>query len=318
MTHGWKKSRILLENGEEVVGIAPVIVSASRATDIPAFFAPWFVDRLNAGYVRWVNPFNPGQVQFVSFSDTRMVVFWSKNPRPLLPYLPDIDARGIGYYFQFTLNDYEQEGLEPDVPKLSQRVETFMRLSDLIGPKRVVWRYDPLILTRSVTVDVLLDRIACLAGMLRGYTEKLVFSFADIDRYRKVRNNPAMQRIDAREFTEEEMTGFAKGLFSLNREWGLTLASCAEEIKFEGIVHNRCIDDLLMFELFSEDADLGSFFGYRPGLHGQPPSWTYIRDRGQRKACGCIVSKDIGMYDTCDHHCSYCYATNRVRTSTHL
>jgi hypothetical protein len=316
MTQVWKQSRILLENGEEVVGIAPVIVSASRATDIPAFFAPWFVDRLNAGYVRRVNPFNPGQVQFVSFRDTRMVVFWSKDPRPILPYLPEIDARGIGYYFQFTLNDYEPEGLEPDVPTLSQRVETFRRLSELIGPKRVVWRYDPLILSRSVTVEVLLDRIARLAGVLRGYTEKLVFSFVDIDRYRKLRKNPALQRIEAREFTEEEMIRFAEGLLSLNREWGLTLASCAEEIELGGIRRNRCVDDLLMFELFSEDAGLRRFFGFKPGLPGHPPSWSYIRDRGQRKACGCIVSKDIGMYDTCDHHCSYCYA-NRERTSAH-
>jgi hypothetical protein len=310
--HGWKRTRVRLENGDEVDGIAPLIVSASRATDIPAFYAPWFIERLNAGYVRWVNPFNPKQLQFVSLLDTRMVVFWSKNPRPLLPYLPDIDAKGIGYYVQFTLNDYEAEGLEPHVPKLSERLETFMMLSDLIGPRRVVWRFDPLIITESVTVDVLLDRIGRLAGILRGYTEKLVFSFADLDRYRKLRKNPALERIKAREFTDEEMIGFAQGLLSINRQWGFTLASCAEDIGLEGITHNRCIDDLLMFEISGENADLRSLFGFNPARSGQPSSWAYIRDRGQRKACGCIVSKDIGMYDTCDHLCLYCYA-NHVR-----
>jgi hypothetical protein len=305
---GWDKTLIRLENGEEVDGIAPVIISASRATDIPAFFAPWFIDRLNAGYVRWVNPFNPRQVQHLSFRNTRMVVFWSKNPRPLLQYLPELDAKGLGYYVQFTLDDYETEGLEPHVPLLSERVDTFRRLSDLIGPKRVIWRYDPLLLTDSVTVDVLLDRIARLAELLRGYTEKLVFSFADIDRYRKVRNNPALIRLKAREFTVEEMIGFSRSLLSLNREWGFSLASCAEQIELEGIAHNRCIDYELMVELFSDDADLMSFFGFRAGQHEVSASWAYFRDKGQRKACGCMVSKDIGTYDTCDHLCKYCYA----------
>ncbi|NTU73999.1 DUF1848 domain-containing protein, partial [Candidatus Roizmanbacteria bacterium] len=137
---GWDKTKISLHSGERVDAIAPVIVSASRATDIPAFFSPWFINRLKAGYMRWTNPFNANQVQYVSFQKTRAIVFWSKNPQPLLRYLHEIDEKRINYYFQFTLNDYEKEGLEPNVGPLLKRVETFKALVEKVGKKRVIWR----------------------------------------------------------------------------------------------------------------------------------------------------------------------------------
>jgi hypothetical protein len=155
---GWEKDDLTLPDGRVVDAICPVIVSVSRATDIPAFFSPWFSNRLRAGYMRWTNPFNANQVQYVSFQDTRVFVFWSKNPKPLTQFLPELDAKGINYYFQFTLNDYEKEGLEPNVPPLMQRVETFKLLSERLGKKRVIWRYDPLILTDNLCVDALVDR----------------------------------------------------------------------------------------------------------------------------------------------------------------
>ena len=130
---GWEKEKLTLPDGNVVDASCPVIISASRATDIPAYFSTWFRNRLEAGYMRWTNPFNANQVQYVSFSRTRVIVFWSKNPKPLLRYLPQIDEVGINYYFQFTLNDYEAEGLEPNVAPLSKRIEIFKRLSDKIN-----------------------------------------------------------------------------------------------------------------------------------------------------------------------------------------
>ncbi|NTV67615.1 MAG: DUF1848 domain-containing protein, partial [Chlorobaculum sp.] len=184
---GWEKLPLRIETGETVEAVAPVIVSASRATDIPAFQTEWFIARLRAGYAEWRNPFNPRQTQYVSFRKTRAVIFWSKNPAPLLPCLPEIEAMGLNYYFQFTLNEYEAEGLEPGLPPLAERVETFRRLAERIGPERVIWRFDPLVLTERITADSLLDRISRLAGLLCGCTRKLVISFADIQRYRAVR-----------------------------------------------------------------------------------------------------------------------------------
>jgi hypothetical protein len=165
---GWDKEKIDLADNTPAQAICPVIVSASRATDIPAFFAEWFRNRLEAGYLLWINPFNAKQSQYVSFRKARVIVFWSKNPKPLIQYLPEIDAKGIHYYFQFTLNDYEHEGLEQNVPSLTQRVETFKTLSERLGKKRVIWRYDPLILTDNLTIDSLVDRIAGVAGQIKG------------------------------------------------------------------------------------------------------------------------------------------------------
>lgn len=311
---GWGKGVIELADGTRVEAICPIIISASRATDIPAYFSPWFRNRLQAGYLCWSNPFNATQRQYVSFEETRVIVFWSKNPRPLIAYLPEIDAAGINYYFQFTLNDYEQEHLEPGIPPFQQRVDTFRSLAERLGKKRVIWRYDPLLLTDSLTVDVLLDRIARIATLLRDHTEKLVISFADISNYRKVRNNLGKMPMRFREFTPDLMTELAERLMTLNREWGLKIATCAEGIDLEkiGIEHNRCIDDGLLIELFKDDRALMDFLGYRPGLFGGTHR-TDLKDKGQRRECGCIISKDIGRYDTCLHLCTYCYANTSAR-----
>ena len=305
---GWEKLPICIETGEMVEAVAPVIVSASRATDIPAFHAEWFMARLRVGYAPWRNPFNPRQRQYVSFRKTRAVIFWSKNPAPLLPYFSELDALGINYYFQFTLNDYETDGLEPGVPPLAERIETFRRLADRIGPERVIWRFDPLLLTDRLTADALLGRIACLAEALRGATRKLVISFADIERYRSVRRRLARHNAGAREFTPEEMAFFAANLVERNKGWGLELATCAEEVELPGIAPNRCIDDRLLSSCFGDDAELMEFLGVDPLFPGEAPSTVPLKDRGQRKACGCIVSKDIGEYGTCQHGCVYCYA----------
>lgn len=139
----WDRTTIHTPNGPQPA-IEPLIISASRATDIPAFHADRFFRFLESGYVQWVNPFNR-QVQYVSFAKTRVIVFWTKNPKPLIPYLSELNRRGIGYYFQYTLNDYEQEGLEPNMPAMEDRLQTFMDLSQQIGKEKVIWRFDPLI-----------------------------------------------------------------------------------------------------------------------------------------------------------------------------
>jgi hypothetical protein len=310
---GWKKMPITLDTGESVEASCPVLVSASRSTDIPAFFPTWFIARLQRGYVRWVNPFNRSS-EYVSFADTRVIVFWSKDPKNLIPFLPELEMKGINYYFQFTVNDYEREHLEPNVRPLAERVETFKALSEKVGKKRVIWRYDPLIFTDSLTIEILLERIARVAGMLRGYTERLVISFADINVYKKVQNNLAREHVNYRDFTPQLMLELAEGLSKRNREWGLKISTCAEGIDLApyGIEHNRCIDDRLMIEAFPHDRTLMQFLGYEPDLFSDPAR-PYMKDKGQRKECGCIVSKDIGMYDTCHHLCAYCYANTSCK-----
>ena len=279
---------------------APVILSASRATDIPAFYADWFMNRLRAGFFPWRNPFNPRQVQTVSTERVRAIVFWSKHPAGILQHLGELDRRGLHCYFQYTLNDYAAEGFEPGLPELEERLGLFRRLADRLGPDRVVWRLDPLLLTERLGVPELLAKAERLMAALAGCSRKLVFSFADLERYAGVRRNLVRAGRDAREFMSAEMQDFARGLAELNRGHGFELATCAEDADLSafGIVRNRCVDGELLARLWPDDEALRMFLA----------SPAARKDKGQRKACGCIASKDIGGYGTCPQGCLYCYA----------
>ncbi len=268
------------------------------------------------GYVTWINPFNRKE-QYVSFKETKIIVFWTKNPSPLIPYLKEFDNRGIKYYFQFSLNDYEKENLEPNVPKLEKRLETFIKLSNLIGKEKIIWRFDPLILSSNISVDDLILIIKNIGDIISGYTEKLVFSFADINAYKKVQTNLSKTDEVYREFSEKEINDFSKKLIKINKKWKLKLATCAESIDLNKykIEHNRCIDDELIYRIGKNDLKILDWLGVSntPSLFGEDYySNTKLKDKGQRKICGCIVSKDIGMYNTCNHLCTYCYANHSV------
>ncbi|MCR4799491.1 MAG: DUF1848 domain-containing protein [Bacteroidales bacterium] len=325
----WQKNKIQRENGEWTDAQFPVIVSASRSTDIPAFYADWFFHRLNVGYSAWTNPFN-GVKSYVSYEKTRFIVFWSKNPEPLIKHLDYLKDKGINCYIQFTLNDYEKEGLEKGVPKLEKRIETFKKLVEKLGKGRVIWRFDPLILTDTITPETLLQKIENIGNQLQDYTEKLVFSFADIAAYKKVKSNLEKNQVHYSEWTENQMNEFAKNLSELNLKWRFQLATCGEKIDIEhyGIQHNRCVDDDLMIRFAYNDKVLMDFLGVEiknieNSLFGAeliPEKAVMLnnnqyaikkkdnRDKGQRLFCGCIVSKDIGEYNTCPHLCEYCYA----------
>lgn len=326
----WKEVPILTDSGETVIGVAPLIISASRSTDIPAFHSEWLIDRLKQGYVCRVNPFNRTNTQCISFQEVRLFVFWTKNPDPLINHLALLDELGLNYYFQFTLNDYEKEGFEPNVPSLESRIRTFIRLSETIGKEKVIWRFDPLLLTKQLTVNELLARISSLGERLVRHTDQLVFSFADILAYRKVQNSLIRRtdyftrdNIGDAEFTHDQQFELAAGIQQLLRKWrtvnpDFQVATCAEGTDLEqyGIAHNRCIDDELIARLFPNDSKLMAFLGRQPKLQqrlefgedapGNP--LKNLKDKGQRKACGCIYSKDIGSYNTCNHLCVYCYA----------
>jgi DNA repair photolyase len=323
------KILITIDSGEKVEAAAPVIISASRSTDIPAFYARWFFKRLEIGYCVWLNPFNQ-KPMYISFKNCKVVLFWTKDPSPIIPFLLELDKRGIHYYFQVTLNDYEKEKFEPNVPPLAQRIETFKQLSSLIGKERVIWRFDPLIISPQHTPRMLLTKIWHIGNELKGYTNKLVFSFVDVKAYRKVQSNLVKEtayytkdNVEQAEMNEAQRTEVVEGLVKLRdiwkqEGWSLKLATCAEEVDLEeyGIEHNRCIDGELMKRIFADDKELvyylhtgklpeKNMFGEIPPV---PQKVKDLKDKGQRKFCGCMVSKDIGIYNTCRHFCVYCYA----------
>lgn len=326
----WQHSEIVID-GQTVKAQAPLIVSASRSTDIPAFYADWFFYRLDkAGYSAWTNPFN-GVKSYVSYKDTRFIVFWSKNPKPLLSYLPILKQRGIGCYIQYSLNDYAEEGLEKNVPPLKQRIETFKELTNALGKGHVIWRFDPLVLTDNIDIAKLLDKIENIGNQLLGYTEKLVFSFADILSYRKVQANLQKANVNYIDWQDWQMRDFAQKLSVLNKKWNYELATCGEKIDLTefGINKNHCVDDNLIIKLAYNDKKLMDYLKVKmysmpqASLFGETeplpegaiilPNGKYAlhgdnKDKGQRAFCGCIKSKDIGEYNTCVHGCEYCYA----------
>lgn len=327
----WGKKQIILDNGQSVLAQAPEIVSASRSTDIPAFYADWFFKRLKRGYSAWTNPFN-GVKSYISYANTRFIVFWSKNPEKLLPHLDFLKEHNINCYVQYTLNDYDAERLEKGVPPVAKRIETFKTLVGKLGKGRVIWRFDPLLLTDTITVDLLLKKIDGIASQLVGHTDKLVFSFADILSYRKVKSNLEASHVRYRDWTIPEMEEFAKKLEQKNQKWNFTIATCGEKIDLDKyhIKHNRCVDDDLMIRIAWQDAVLMKFLGVDIqrqafGLFGDEPipdnaimledgyyaiKNKNCKDKGQRQFCGCIISKDIGEYNTCPHLCEYCYANS--------
>ena len=329
MAFSWKQADVKTINGV-CKGIAPVIISASRSTDIPGFYGKWFMNRLKAGYVRWNNPFNAAQPQYVSFQNARVIVFWTKNAAPFEKYLDELDSYHINYYFTYTINDYEKEAFEPGIPALVNRIESFQRLAERVGKERVIWRFDPLILTSTLSVEELLRRAEAIGECLHSYTQKMVFSFADIGGYKKVERNLTAHTPHWRSFSVQDMKTFAEGISAINKKWGLSLATCGEEVDLAsyGILPNSCVDGELMLRLFPKDRALWEFLAPQYKMNAEPQSLfeeertefvtdninANYKDKGQREACGCVVSKDIGQYNTCPHHCVYCYANFSRKT----
>jgi DNA repair photolyase len=284
----------------EYPALRPKILSVSRTTDIPAFYPEWIINRLNAGYSVKLNPYNRMKRRII-YDDVGMIVFWSKNPSPLISYLPEIDRKGIRYYFQFTLNDYDCEGFERNVPPLSERIETFKKMSDVCGPEKVIWRFDPLLLSDTVDVEILVARIEEIGEEISPYTEKFVFSFIDL--YKSVERNLKKSGIKAaeslREFSFDEVMEMSDEIGMLTGRWGIRAATCGEDydLKCFGIEKNRCVDPDLISRICVDDPDMTRYLS----RHAK-------KDKGQRPACGCIESSDVGCYNTCPHLCAYCYA----------
>ena len=331
----WTKISRPIDDGTIVSMQAPLIISASRSTDIPAFYVDWFFYRLKKGYSAWTNPFN-GVKSYISYDKVRFIVFWSKNPRPLLQHLHILKERNIKCYVQYTLNDYEDEKLEK-VPSLANRIETFKLLVEQLGKGCVIWRFDPMFLTDNISIDDLLRKIQNIGDQLKDYTEKLVFSYADIAIYKKVKRNLEASGIPFHEWNIVQMEEFADKLSAMNRdrEWNFQIATCGEKIDIRkyGIIHNRCIDGDLIVRLAWNDKELMDFMKVKieempaPTLFDQPelPDGaillphnryfisTHKKDPGQRQFCECMASKDIGEYNTCPHLCEYCYANTTKR-----
>lgn len=270
------------------------IISASRRTDIPAFYALWFMNRIRDGFLFVQNPFNSDNFFKIDLSPQKVevIVFWTKNPQPMLTYLDELNKRGYRYYFHFTLTGYPRI-LEPSVPPLEARLNIFKELSKKIGANKVIWRFDPIILSNITNEDFILRTFETLSKELKHYTRRVVISFADF--YKKVIAN--LRKIEKEgpikfyNINMDQVVKLSSYLSEIATKNAMQIFSCAEKYDLSkfGVNHGKCIDDNLIKELFGVALNLQ-------------------KDKYQRKECGCVQSQDIGQYNSCIYNCVYCYA----------
>lgn len=269
-----------------------MIISASRRTDIPAFYASWLFNRIKEQYVLVRNPYNPKMISRIDLNPASVdcMVFWTKNAAPMLNRLDRLNA--YKYYFQFTVNAYGQE-LEPGLPPLVQRLETFKRLADAVGKERVIWRYDPILINEKYDIHFHQQQFAAIAHALDGYTEMCMLGF--IDHYRHIRTVLARHHIEP--LVREDIETMASAFKSVLHSSSVQLTTCTSKVDLSplGIPAGRCIDDRLIERI------TGHAISAR-------------KDKNQRALCQCVQSVDIGAYNTCLNGCLYCYANRSALT----
>ena len=270
-----------------------MILSVSRRTDIPALYSDWFFNRLKDGFVLVPSPMIAnGKVAKIELNPVKIetnllggkevsgnidgIVFWTKNPKPMMSRLNEL--KDFKYIFLFTLTPYDAK-IEKDVPPVSERIKTFQELSQRIGADKVVWRYDPILLSKEIDVNWHIEQFENLAKKLQGFTTNCKISFL-IGKHKDI-HTP--------NFTERNI--LAENLSRISKQYGIKLESCAEEIDLDkyDIGRSKCIDPHYWEKLLNAKVK------------------TKKKD-GTRKNCGCMPCVDIGIYNTCTHNCLYCYA----------
>lgn len=277
-----------------------MILSVSRRTDIPNYYSDWFFSRIKEGFLYVRNPMNVHQISRINLSPDVVdcIVFWTKNPANMIEKLNSL--KNYAYYFQFTLTGYGKD-VEPNLPnKREELIPTFKRLSEKIGKEKVIWRYDPILISKRYTMDYHLKAFEEIACNLADYTEKVVISFVDL--YSKTQRNT--KELDIKQMTNEEMISLAGKMAQIASKYNLIIESCAEQINLQevGIQHGSCIDKKQIERI------LGC-------------KLLVEKDKNQRGECGCFESVEIGTYNTCLNGCKYCYANfndNKVKENVKL
>lgn len=263
-----------------------MIVSVSRRTDIPAFYSEWFFNRLKEGFVYVVNPFNTKQISKIELTAKTVdcFVFWTKDAEPMLKRLNELED--FKYYFQFTVTSYRTD-VEKETRAKKDIINTFKELSNKIGKEKIIWRYDPILLNEFYTKEYHYEWFEKFCSQLEGYTEKCVISFLDL--YKKTEKNT--KELNIKTISDADMNKIAEVFAKISSKYNIEIETCSEGIDLfkYGIKKGKCIDDNLIAKIMGADIDVS-------------------KDDTQREVCGCVKSVDIGQYDTCKHHCLYCYA----------
>jgi hypothetical protein len=265
-----------------------VILSVSRRTDIPRFYSDWFFERMKEGFLYVRNPMNSRQISRIDLSpeEVELIVFWTKNPQPMFPHL--LELKTIPFYIQFTLTGYGRD-VEPGLPDKQELIRIFKDFSQVLGPDRMVWRYDPIFINHRYEEEYHLRAFGQIAKQLKGHTKKVVISF--LDWYGKTARN--MRGIEVEEVTREGMLRISRAMADIAGSYGMRIEACAEAIDLSrsGVYPGSCIDPIMAERIL-----------------GVPIK--HKKDKNQRPECGCLESVEVGAYDTCLMGCRYCYAND--------
>jgi len=260
-----------------------MILNVSGRCDIVAYFTNWFMNRYKKGFVDVRNPFYPKNVSRIYFKNVDLIVFCTKNPIPILPYLKDIKKPIL---FHITLTPYKKD-IEPNVPPKGKIIEAIKKISDIIGSENVFVRYDPIFISDKYTIDYHISSFNHMCELLNGYVKSIIVSF--IDNYKNVKNNKNILNI--KEFTENDYKQIGEKFSECASKNGMTVQTCSEERNLSnyGFIKRDCIDASLAFKLIGKT------------------NFKKWQSRNN-KYCKCVNMVDIGVYNTCNHMCKYCYA----------
>ena len=259
-----------------------MVLMVSGRCDIVAFYTKWFMNRYYEGFVDTRNPFNPKLVSRIYFKDVDLILFCTKNPIPILPYLKDIKKPIL---FHVTLTPYKRD-IEPNVPDKQKIIQAIKEISKIIGTQNVYVRYDPIIINDKYTVEYHIKAFDKMCKMLKGYVKHIIISFVDI--YKNVREN--MEYLKIKELTDEDYKLIGENFYKSASENDMTVQTCFEDKNLVeyGFIKEDCLGATLAYKLTGKVFD--------------------IQTARKEKKCACVKMVDIGAYNTCHHLCKYCYA----------
>lgn len=259
-----------------------MILNVSGRTDIVAFYSKWFLNRLKEGYVDVRNPFNPNLVSRINFEDVDLILFCTKNPIPIIDKLDNIK---IPYIFHITITPYKND-IEPNLPSKSDIIEAVKKISTTIGIENVYVRYDPIFISEKYNVEYHIKAFTKLCSLLKEYVNTIIVSF--IDNYQNVRKN--LPYLKYRSFTEEDYKLIGENFSKIAKNNNMVVQTCFEERNLTeyGFTKGECMSKELAFKLTGK---------------------TYKKWQARKgNACNCVELVDIGVYNSCNHLCKYCYA----------
>ena len=259
-----------------------MILNVSGRTDIVAFYSKWFIKRYQEGYVDVRNPFYPKLVSRIYFKDVDLIVFCTKNPKPIIPFLKYIKQPII---FHVTITPYKKD-IEPYVPSKKEVINLVKEISKIIPKEYLYIRYDPVFLSNKYNLDYHIKAFDRLCTLLDGYVSKIIISF--LDNYKNVQNN--LRYLQVKNFSGEDYKKLGLNFSRIAKEHHIIVQTCGEkkDLVEYGFIKDECLSRSLAYKLTGKNF----------------PRWQARNN----KNCNCANMVDIGSYNSCLHLCKYCYA----------